>query len=337
MNDEIDVMEDVEEDLSLGDEIQNAMEEHSEEGSSERLRDEQGRFASQTEETATTGPSEGAETASEEEIALPASWSPEKKDLYINASPELREYINQREAEVGKGFATRAEQLKDYQNRYNAVSQSLEPLRPMLAQSNVSEAQYVQGLVQADAFIRQNPQQAIQEIARSHNIDLEELAFAPVQQPQGPNPEVMALKQELAGMKGQLNNWQQQATESYEGQVHEQIASFAGETSETGEVLHPHFETVKPLMASLLQTGQAEGLQDAYEMAVYAHPNVRNDVIGSLTSQAEANANQKAAAAKAKSTSIRGTPSAGVTAEDQPANTLREEIARNMAAGAGRV
>jgi len=320
---------------SLRDELEAQVSEASDDDESEETpgreytRDEIGRFA------ARKAKEDAAAEAAGEEVQVPKSWSAEKAELYKAASPELREYINQREAEVGQGFASRAEQLQQYQSRVEPVMQSLKPLDGMLAQSGVSHAEYVSGLVKADQFIRQNPQQAIQHIARQANIDLDELAFMPA--PEAPNPELMALRQQVQQTRQQMEAWQNQASQSYEQQVADQIQTFQAEASETGEPLHPHFEAVKPLMASLLQTGQAEGLQDAYDMAVYAHPQVRESVISSNPAVVEATTAAKQRAAAAKSTSIRGTPSAGVSIADQPANSLREEISKAFSAGSSRV
>src|SRR5690606_34903978 len=58
-------------------------------------------------------------------------------------------------------------------------------------------------------------------------------------------------------------------------QTMSQIDAFRGATNPDGSLKHLYFDNVRPLMATLMQSGQATTLEDAYEIAIHAHPEVR--------------------------------------------------------------
>ena len=108
--------------------------------------------------------------------------------------------------------------------------------------------------------------------------------------------QIMQLQQQLQNMqKTQMSN-RQMSEQQQSDAIHGEIETFANQADKTGKQKHPYFENVKPLMASLIESGQVDGLEQAYDMAVKAHPDT-SALVASEQSQQE-NAKRQAEAKK---------------------------------------
>jgi len=125
---------------------------------------------------------------------------------------------------------------------------------------------------------------------------------------------------------------QQQETEFLQGHIEEFSASPG----------HEHFETVKDRMGTLLVSGLAKDMQDAYDQAVWSDPTIRSTLAAATNGNAEQKRLQelkaKADAAKRASGSINGGPGGGKPpSTNDPSRSLRDEIKEQMRAATGRI
>lgn len=65
------------------------------------------------------------------------------------------------------------------------------------------------------------------------------------------------------------------------------IDSFADEKDAQGQLKHPHFDTVLPTMIELYRANPERDLQEAYDMAVWATPAIRSQLIAADRQTAE--------------------------------------------------
>lgn len=259
-------------------------------------RDDGGKFAG-TEQTEAT---EGAETAAEEtqveentdqpsekdqetappSITAPNSWSAEMKAKFGSLPPEAQQYIAQRESEMHAAITQKGEQIKAFE----PIRQTLDQHREVFAKNGVSEAEGVSRLIAADRFLEQRPLEAIQWLAESYGVDLRQLTTgeqSSTDQPQAQTPrEVLELRRELAQVKSYLTAQQRQSHEAEQATVVKTVEDFAKDK--------PHFEKVRKIMGSLMQAGEAADLNEAYDKATYAHPEVRQLILEDQRKAAEA-------------------------------------------------
>jgi hypothetical protein len=92
----------------------------------------------------------------------------------------------------------------------------------------------------------------------------------------------------------------------------------------------PYFEEVKPLMAALVDSRQARDLAEAYDMAVNAHPDIRQRI---HADQRQADEEKRAAEARTRADQARraaavNVRSAPVTATPKTMDDTLNEIAR---------
>jgi len=236
----------------------------------------------------------------------PSMWSKEYKDVfnewgqlergreYQKAMLELygntQSYVTQREQEAAR-YRQQVEQ-------WNSV---IEPYKQQLDLRGMEPAAFVRQVMGYYQQLNQNPATTIRQLAQNYNLDLASLgADEPYR-----SPSEIANMQQTAMIQRQLQNVLQQQRQGEFQRLHQQIDTFASETDASGNPLRPYFEQVKDTMTKLIRGGTASGLNDAYDMACKLSPE--------LMAQAEAQraaaetARKAADAKKAKTASIRAT------------------------------
>jgi hypothetical protein len=312
-------------------------------------RDQRGRFASK-QAAETTAPDPAAETTAPAEqpaapetetapaapaIEAPQHWAAADKERFAKLAPEGQQFLLERH--------------KAMEGDYTRNMQAIAPLRktteqwaPYLNAIGHTPEQAFQTLLTAEYTLRngtpEQKQATFRQMAKDYGITLDQAAQPAVDE--YVDPQVAALNQKLA----QLEAWKtsrEQAEQNYQRQQMEQrqtelrttIESFAAAKTEAGAPAHPHYEAVRETMAALIGSGQAPDLKTAYDMAVYANPAIRQQL---LTAQQEAAAKKSAEEAKAKAqkassaaASVSGKP-VGATPVG-PASSIREELERAWA------
>lgn len=229
----------------------------------------------------------------------PSSWSKEAKDAWPTLPPPAQAAVAKREKEIADGLAATKQ-------RWSEVEQALAPRRQLLSQSGHSEGAAINQLFAwHEALAGPRRLDAFRALAQSHNVDINQLVpqrqAAPTQQNQT-NPSAQAggqqpgqtgdvdpvqayLQQYLQPVLSKIDGlatsvggvqsaWQRQQNEA----VARELESFAKE--------RPHFESVRRHMGQLMSptldragnvvaAPAANSLQQAYDMAVWSHPETR--------------------------------------------------------------
>lgn len=296
-----------------------------------------GKFAKAPEQAQTpspdpqAAPAVGAEPQTPETIRPPASWSATAKADFAALPPHIQQEVLKREGEIESGKA----QWDQKAQRFNRLDAILSPRQERFKLAGIDETQAVQALFAAqdmlespDAATRAN---AIRYLARQSGVDLGALVQGdPQQQPQAQlPPAVQQMAQEIASLKQTLSQQQQFAHQQSASESQAQIDAFAADPA------HMYFANVRGDMAALINAGQATGLKDAYDKAIWAHPEIRPILLREQQAQAVAEqeraAKAKAEAARRASGSIIGSPSPGSSAAGAaPAPSIRAELERAM-------
>jgi hypothetical protein len=254
-----------------------------------------------------------AEPSNESKAKAPQSWSAAEKAHWDKIPPEVQAVIARREEEAHRGITTLGQdaalgkKLKDVIN----------PYLPMIRAEGGDEAGAVRDLLQTAYILRTaSPEQKIgvfRHLAGQFGVDL---AVAAQGVPQV-DPQLQSLQRELAQLKGHLTSAEQQQHQQIQGQAQAMIEAFAADPK------NEFYEQVKPLMAHLLVAGQAKDMQEAYDMACHANPDVRSTILTRQQAESEA---KRAAEAKAKADAKR---KAAGSISGSPAGTVSTTIAAN--------
>lgn len=269
--------------------------------SGDRARDEQGRFAA-------------AESAQESALETPeppkarkypSSWKPDFEPLYrrVEGDPELSKLldeIDRRESDYHKGH----EPLRQKAALAEEFEQAIAPFQQTLQGLGVAPAQAVQALFAADHRLRygspQEKRTAFDQLAQMYGVNLSEAAPAS-------DPALDAVMREMQMLRAQQAQFYYQQQAASQQAVNSEIAEFAKGKDD--------FDAVREDMAALIQAGRAETLQDAYDMARWARPEIRQTLLEQQVKAAEEKrrkeAQEQATRAKAAAVQVRGAPVVG--------------------------
>ena len=289
-------------------------------------------------EPATDQPNEpAAETTAVSSIAPPNSWSAEKKALWANVPPDLQSYIGEREAQAHQAITRAGEQIKAFE----PLARVLQQHGDTFTRNNLQPHDGVARLLAMESWLGQDPVTAVKEIAKAYGVDLTGLNQQQPAQPavgeQGTpaqDPRVSTVQAELAETKAELKKvtsyltaQQREQIESSNAALARQIADFAKE--------RPHFEAVRKHMGALMSADESLTLEQAYDQASYAIPEIRNRILADQRKtdedkKAKERAAQVAAAKKAGSVNVKSATGTGQAPKSMD-DTLREVAARRFA------
>lgn len=313
-------------------------EEQEEPQGGERTRDEKGRFAPKApEETAPAEEQPKDPVVAKEPVAPvaeqpaepvdavrpPPGWSPAAKVAFDGLPPEVKQAVAQREVEVNKGF----EKLAAYK--------PIDRFMDMARNSGTTLDRALENYVGMENKLRQDFPGGIVELCQRQGIHPVALAnqilarngVAPSEAPAGdaqpghqtPQVDLTPIHQELNALKSYV---QQQQTAG----VQSEIERFASNPKNT------FFENVKADMGRLLNAGYAESLEDAYEKACWANPEIRDLLIKQQSAAPDTSAKAAVATqARTAAKSITGSPIPKAGSRG-PESSIEDEIRQLMEA-----
>lgn len=254
-----------------------------------------------------------------ERIPPPAAWKGAAKVDWDRMPRNVREAIaaDYAEVEQARNELAPLKELFDV-NREFLVSQA----------GSVVEAQ--RQMMQFARMSVDNPVQLADHILRARGLDPRAVFSGQPQAPgqgQQPDPQTLVaqlVEQKLQPILGQFQQQQQQ-------QLQSQIAAFAARPD------RPYFNDVRAHMGQLLEAGHAKSMDEAYEMATWASPAIREALLQAqreeLTKAREAEA---AKARQASRASLRGSPIPGATnGAGNPGASVHDDVRAAMAELAG--
>ncbi len=227
-------------------------------------------------------------TGAPKPTAPPPGWSVPAKAEFDKLSPAVKEAIAKREDEVSQGFA-----------KY-AAYKGLEPYAEMASRAGTSLPVAVQKWIAAEKELATDFVSGIHSLCQHFNINPAALGQVLSgqgqgrQQPQAHDP----VLSEVAALRNRLAQFEQQQQEQANSGINAEIAQFSAKPE------NKYFENVKQTMVRLLQTEEATSLQDAYDKACWANPEIRPLLINEQMTKQQAETQRKASEARRASGSL---------------------------------
>lgn len=307
----------------------------------EPLRNEKGQFVAKESEAAPEevtpeeAPNEEVEASADTEepepipeTPRPTTWKKEYLPLWekLDKGEALNQdeakkflaYTTQRESEYKKGVSA----YKAEADNARSLTEAIAPFVPELQQNGIHPAAWINNLGRAHMILSKAPyeqkMEVFQRLAKDYGIDLNlGQVNSGTDTTQYQDPQALALKQQIDQLNQQVRqvtSWREQEEQS---RLNNEIASFSADK--------PHFEALRETMAQLLESGQAQDLNSAYDKAKWLVPEVREAEIKrmSQTTQSVQHVKKaKAAAVSVKSVTPSGTVTTG---EKKDRRSLLEE------------
>lgn len=194
---------------------------------------------------------------------LPKSWKKDMAPLWEKADPALHEYVYSREADVMRG-------IQGYQQNAQQWQSLIQPFAPIFQQnSDVNPVQLMQGLMNTHLQLlnpSMSPEKKLsmaKSILSDYGIDLGETSI------QSADPRILDLQTRLDNQERQSRAREQAAYQSGVDEQTKVVETFASDPK------NKYFTEVGNDIFRFIQTGAANDLQSAYDLACYANPAVR--------------------------------------------------------------
>ena len=275
----------------------------------------------------------------------PSTWSPLAKAEWAALPEAVRKDVKKREGDMIRGL----EQYRQQARIGEEISAEMRPYEAIIRAEGGTPQTVVRSLLNTAYQLRSGtPQQRgalILQLAQQYGADLSPL-FAPgAAAPQAPALAQMVdqmIQPRLAPLMETLNQYQtaeQQRQAAEQQQMLSHVEAFRTATDEQGHPRHAYFDNVRGIIASFLAEGHAQNLEQAYEMACNAHPEVSAARAAEQRTrdQAQQLEEAKRKAAEARRAGFNVTGQGGVGIADPSKLSLRDELATRLEGGAAAI
>ena len=225
-------------------------------------------------------------------IDAPLSWSADMKAKWATLPPDVRAYAAQRESDAHKRISEMGQQVKSYES----FAKHIEPIRQFAARMGVTEDRLVGDFVQAQHALLTEPRQAIAWLAKTYGVDL------PSATAENPGDETASY---IRSLEARVDRAERLAADVHSRTTAREQAENARDQASLAETIQafakdkPHFEKVRLHMGLLMQSGAAATMDEAYDMAIHAVPEIRQSILADQR-KAEDEKRAKETAEKAK-------------------------------------
>lgn len=226
-------------------------------------------------ENAADGPAPG--TAAFE--AMPKAWKKEMEAHWAKLDPEVRKYVNSREADVSRG-------IQMYQQGHSSWNRLLTPYQKIFeAYPNLDPVQLLQGVMNQHLQLAQGTPEQKRAIAaqmlKSYGLDFSSEAPAQTEGAIDAHPAFQALQNRLA----QVEALWAQAQASVQKQTYtknlSEVEAFSADPK------NPYWSDVVEDVLLLIQKGAAGTLREAYDLACLRNPAVKAKILAESAPQAQ--------------------------------------------------
>ena len=272
---------------------------------------------------------EPAEAAELEALPAPNHWPKDFAAKFEALDAPAQRMFMERYKDLEGDYTKKTQAISKYKKRQDAFDEIMQPFKGDFERAGMDDVGAVRQLLAAHDYLRKDPQNAIAWLANQYGVDTNAIGNDPAAEDEFADPQVKQLQQQVAQLTGFIQNQQTQQQSHEQASTQSFIDQFAAETdATTGNPAHPHFEKVRSVMGSLISSGNATDLKSAYEAAVYANPELRQEELNRVAakqSQAKVKTEAVQKAKKAQRSKVRG--SATPAAQALPANaSIRDTI-----------
>lgn len=246
----------------------------------------------------------------------PMSWRADAKAAYAALPEHIRREVHKREHDFHSGV----QQYKTAANFAVSIGNEFKPYEALLRSQNHTPQALTKDFMNSHYRLSTGDvatkASEIVRVAGLYNLSVQDLqsALANVQsgvsQP-APAPEYIELRRELDAIKNER-------TAAEEASIQEQIRSFETDGK------HEYFKQVAVEMGALMSAGRANSMQDAYDKALWANPEIRAKLLAKQQADQQKIAAEKAAVAR-KASSV-NVPARGKHPAAAPMGSMEDTI-----------
>lgn len=306
-------------------------------------------------------PEADAESDEIKPLSAPKHWPEDDKKAFALMTREGQEIALKLARNLEGGFTRKSQELSDKARYADSVRGLIGDERRAILQSHgIDEVAYIKRLNDIYAMAEKDPVSYIKWAMQSMGVTPDKLGISqapPQTSPTDPasamddelakllsDPKVAQLEAQLQKLQGIIDQEQQSKTTARQAElvnatnaINGHIQSFRQALDDNGQLQYPHFDVVMSHMGALMDTDPdlakmqdgPEKLKAAYDMAVWARPDLRQTFIEAEAQKRVVDEQKKRDAVRAKKiTSVK--PAAGVVSSKPKTNSLDDALSSAM-------
>lgn len=274
---------------------------------------------------------DGEPEQTENALSAPEHWSQLDKDRFADLPDEAKTaYLDARKS-LEAGYDKKFKDVAAYAQERDGLDQIFAPIADQMAANGVGRLDAVKQLFSWHQKLSSDPASGIRALAQSYGVDLNQIVGTGQDDLdwEYSDPKLSALEVQVRQIAQTTQQHQAAAEQQRRAELDSQVRSFAQATGPDGKPSHPYFDEVKVYMAGLLQSGTAQDMESAYQMAVYANPETRTQLMKAEKKRADDERRKAAEKARvAEGANVRSR--ASTSAPERPAADSYEEEMRAL-------
>lgn len=214
-------------------------------------------------------------------LKAPEHWPDDKKELFNKQPEEVQGYLLERHKEMEADYTRKSQARASDIKLAEGLHSALDPYRQDFESQGVDEVGAVKALLEAHAKLKANPAEGLMWLAQQYgyNPQLPEVDNSGYdsQDEDGAyiDPDIQALKNELASMKGELNKYQAQQQGNAQQNYYTSLSDFVNAKDDEGNEQNPLAGEVRKDITRLMQVGVAKDFPTAYKMAIAGNSEIQ--------------------------------------------------------------
>ena len=252
-----------------------------------------------------------------EALSAPKHLPKEEQEKFNVLDADTQHLVMDRFKAMEGDYTRKTQAIAKYKKRNEALDEIYGPFRDDFQRAGMDDVAATRQLLAAHKYLREDPQQAIKWLAKSYGVDLTAVNDDTATEDEYADPQMKALQQQVAQLSGFIQNQQNMQQNMQQQSTQSLIDQFAAETDESGNAKYPHFEAVRNRMGALINNNDAKDLATAYDMAVYADPKLRQEMLDNYATkktQQTVKTDAVKKAKKAQRSTVRGSATPAVEA-----------------------
>lgn len=246
------------------------------------------------------------------------TWYKDEYGAWDGLSEPFRNALREQERNASQAIEKHSTAAKAWE----PVSKLIEPYQQQLAAQGIAPQQYVSNLINADGYLRADPVKALDWLCQSYlQCNIAELADWMATNGHQ-SEKIDPLQQELHQVKQQLARLQELPQQQARESTMREIQAWANDK--------PDFEAVRKTMGALANQNPQASLDELYEEARWAHPEIRDRI---LKEREDKRLTELKGKRQMGAQSPRGGQTNGQARNQRPTMSLEEEIAMHLDGG----
>jgi hypothetical protein len=251
-------------------------------------------------------------------IDPPPNWPQQEQAFFRELPPALQHAYLDRAKHMMADYTRKTQEIARVRQGYQEMERVISPHVQKWALNGMGPAQAMQQLIALSDYATQSPQEFIKYFANLRGVDLRSLGQP--QEEEYVDPQVHALRQQLAGVQQQLNYTAQAQVQAQQAAQQQQyqaaydttnaaIEDFASQVGPDGKPLYPYFNQLEEDMAVEIESGRAASIHEAYERAKWSNPYTRSKLLAQSRMRDNRAQRRRAEEAMAAASSLTGASS----------------------------